>query len=75
MSVLDSLKVKIFADGADKAGIVENDIILEIDGTRIDTDHPLGSIISKYRPGDEITLKLWHKGEDKDVKVKLEERK
>lgn len=60
---------------ADKAGIVENDIILEIDGTRIDTDHPLGSIISKYRPGDEITLKLWHKGEDKDVKVKLEERK
>ncbi len=60
---------------ADKAGIVENDIILEIDGTRIDTDHPLGNIIAKYRPSDEVTLKLWHKGEEKSVIVTLEERK
>lgn len=60
---------------ADKAGIVENDIILEIDGQKIDTEHPLGNIIAKYRPGDEVTLKLWHKGEEKTVKVTLEERK
>lgn len=60
---------------ADKAGIVENDIILEIDGTKIDIEHPLGNIIAGYRPGDEVTLKLWHKGEEKSVKVILEERK
>jgi serine protease Do len=60
---------------ADKVGIVENDIILEIDGTKIDTEHPLGNIIAKYRPGDEVMLKLWQKGENKDVKVTLEERK
>jgi serine protease Do len=60
---------------ADKAGIVENDIILEINGQKIDIDHPLGNIIATYRPGDEVTLKLWHKGEDKEVKVILEERK
>ncbi len=60
---------------ADKAGIVENDIILEIDGQRIDTEHPLGNVLAKYRPGDEVTVKLWHKGETKDIKVLLEERK
>lgn len=60
---------------ADKAGILENDIILEIEGQRIDTEHPLGNVLAKYRPGDEVTVKLWHKGETKDIKVLLEERK
>ncbi len=59
---------------ADKAGLVENDIILEINREKIDGNH-LGSIIGKYDVGDEITLKVWHKGEEKEVKVKLEERK
>lgn len=60
---------------ADKAGLVENDIILEVDGTKIDTSHPLGTIVSKYHPGDTILLKVWHKGDMKDVEVTLEERK
>lgn len=60
---------------ADKAGIVENDIILEIDGQRIDTEHPLGNVLAKYRPGDTVRVKLWHKGETKDIAVVLEERK
>jgi serine protease Do len=60
---------------ADKAGLVENDIILEINGEKIDESHPLGSVIGAYNIGDEITLKIWHKGEVRDVKVVLEERK
>lgn len=60
---------------ADKAGIVENDIILEIDGQKIDAQHPLGNILAKYRPGETVTVKLWHKGETKDIPVILEERK
>jgi len=60
---------------ADKAGIVENDIILEINGQKIDTKHQLGDMIAKYSVGDTITLKIWHKGEEKTVQVKLEERK
>lgn len=59
---------------ADKAGIVENDIILEIDGKKVDTDHSLVSFMAQYSVGDEVTVKLWHKGEVKDVTVKLEER-
>lgn len=59
---------------ADKAGIVENDIILEIDGKKVDTDHSLIYFLGQYSVGDEVTLRLWHKGEMKDVTVKLEER-
>jgi len=60
---------------ADKAGIVENDIILEVNGTKVDQDHQLADLIAKYNVGDTVTLKIWHKGEEKTVQVKLEERK
>lgn len=60
---------------ADKAGIVESDIILEVNGTKVDANHPLTSFMARYVVGDVITLKVWHKGETKDIKVKLEERK
>ncbi len=60
---------------ADKAGIVENDIILEFNGTKIDADNSLQSLVAKSKVGDEITLKVLSKGVEKTVKVKLEERK
>ncbi len=59
---------------ADKAGIVENDIILEIDGKKIDENHSLIYYMGQYAVGDEITVKVWHKGEIKEVQVRLEER-
>lgn len=61
---------------ADKAGIVENDVILEVDGEKVDQNDntTLTSLISKHNVGDTITLKVWHKGEVQDVKVTLAER-
>ncbi len=59
---------------ADKAGIVENDILLEINGQRIDEEHSLISFMGQYAVGDVITVKVWHKGETKDIQVRLEER-
>lgn len=60
---------------ADKAGIVENDIILEVNGQKVDSSNNLAKLISKFKVNDEITLKISHKGEEKEVKLKLEERK
>lgn len=60
---------------ADKAGLVENDIILEVGGTRIDEKNPLVNLIQKYNVGDEVAMKVLHKGEEKTVKAKLEEQK
>ena len=60
---------------ADKAGLMENDVILEINGTKINEKNSLTNLVSDANVGDEITLKVWHKGDMKEVKVKLEERK
>jgi len=60
---------------ADKAGLVENDIIIEINGEKVTGDNPLAKIVGKYKAEDEITLKIFHKGEEREIKVKLEEMK
>ncbi len=60
---------------ADKAGIVENDIILEIDGVKLDSETSLASVIRGKSVGQVINLKILHKGEEKIVPVILEAAK
>lgn len=57
---------------ADKAGIVENDIILEIDGVKLDDKTSLASIIREKNVGQVVNLKILHKGVGKNVPVTLE---
>lgn len=60
---------------ADKAGLQENDIILEVNGEQIDESHTLLDLVQQYQVGDTVTLKVLSKGQTKEVKVKLEESK
>lgn len=60
---------------ADLAGIVENDIILEINGEKITTNNQLGDIVTRFSVGDNMTLKIWHKGQTNEVQVTLQELK
>jgi serine protease Do len=60
---------------ADKAGIVENDIILEVDGQTIDEHHSLVSLIQKHSIGDTVKIKFLHSGDEKTVEVRLDELK
>ncbi len=60
---------------ADKAGIMENDIILEIDGKKVDKKNSLAVLVAQYSVGDKITVKIWHKGEEKSLQVMLEDKK
>jgi serine protease Do len=57
---------------ADKAGILENDIILQINGERVDENNSLTKRMSKYNVGDSVTLHIQRKGAEMDVKVTLE---
>ncbi len=41
---------------AEKAGIVVEDIILQVDDQKIDSGHPLGLLIAQHSVGDEIKL-------------------
>ena len=43
---------------AEKAGLKQGDIILEIDNKRIDENNPLAKIILKYQSGDTVVLKI-----------------
>lgn len=60
---------------ADKAGLVENDIILEVDGVEVDENNSLADIIGKHNVGDTLTMKVLHRGSEETIKVTLEERK
>jgi len=57
---------------ADKAGIVENDIILDVDGVKLDDTNSLSDIIRGKSIGQVITLTILHKGVQKNVSVTLE---
>jgi S1-C subfamily serine protease len=59
---------------ADIAGIKENDIILEVDGTKIDQNNDLATLLQKYNVGQTIQLKVLSQGKEKTVSVKLAER-
>ena len=56
---------------ADKAGIVENDIILAIDGEEL-KELDLAKILREKQVGDTIEVKILHKGEEVTRSVVLE---
>ncbi len=56
---------------ADQAGLQAGDVILEINGQTIDTNHALGGVIANFAPGDEISIKYWRSGQESTVKLKL----
>jgi len=60
---------------ADKSGLIENDIILEINGKKIDEDYSLADAIKNLNVGDSVSLKVYHKGEEKSINLILGESK
>ncbi len=58
---------------ADKAGLRENDIILEMDGVKITQEVSLARQIQKHKVGDVVKLKVLRQGEEQEIKVELEE--
>jgi len=59
---------------AEKAGLKEGDVILELNGEKITTDNSLTKTIQKYNPGDKVTLKVLRDGKEMMVDVVLTER-
>lgn len=57
---------------AAKAGIKNKDVILSVNGVKIDQDNGLSLILAGYRPGDKVTLSVLRDGQKQDIKVTLE---
>ena len=60
---------------ADKAGIKEFDIILEIGGEKITEKNPLANVLQKFEIGEKIDFKILREGKEINLKVELEEKK
>ncbi len=58
---------------ADKAGVTEGDIILEVDGQVLNSNTSLASIIQKKQVGNTVSLKLLSDGKEKMVTTTLDE--
>lgn len=59
---------------AEKAGLKENDIILEFNDEKITVSNSLAKIILKYDPGDRVKLKILSDVQEKTIWVTLAER-
>jgi C-terminal processing protease CtpA/Prc len=59
---------------AEKAGMQDHDVIVELDGDRIAGPAHLGELLKFYSPGDRITLKVWRTGKTLALPVELGER-
>ena len=57
----------------DKAGIKENDIILEFANKKIDLLNPLAQMISKKNAGDTVVIKILRNGKEINISITLEE--
>ncbi len=60
--------------GADKAGLKEGDVVVELNGERVTAQSSLANMILQYNPGDTVTLKILRDGKEMEVKVVLGER-
>lgn len=58
---------------ADKANLQEGDIILEVNGQEVNSEQSLAELLAAKEVGEEVELKLYSDGNEKDVTVTLEE--
>jgi serine protease Do len=56
---------------ADKAGLKAGDIVLEIEGQTVDSEHPLDALLTSYAPGQVVKLTILRSGSQVEVSVTL----
>ncbi len=70
--------VEVVADSpAQKAGIQEEDIVIEFDGKKVETndEQSLSKMVLEKKVGQTVTLKIWRNGETKIFNITLEAAK
>jgi 2-alkenal reductase len=61
----------VSGSAAERAGLRANDVITKVNDQPIDPEHPLQSLMVKFRPGDKVTLTLIRDGQQRTVDVTL----
>jgi S1-C subfamily serine protease len=65
----------VAGSAAAKAGLRNGDIILEVNGQRVDEDHSLAAILKNFSPGDAVKMKVLSGDQTKDITVTLGQSK
>lgn len=60
---------------ADKAGLLENDIVVAVDSRKVETADDLIDMIREHNSGDKVTIKVLRDGAEKEFQVTLDEPK
>jgi len=59
---------------AAKAGLHEGDVVLEVNGQKVEDDAEFARIIGESNPGSKVNLVLWRNGSRQNVSATLESR-
>ncbi|MBU4299396.1 trypsin-like peptidase domain-containing protein [Patescibacteria group bacterium] len=65
----------IRGSAADKCGLKEYDIVLEVNGEKVTEQNPLTDILAKHKIDDEVEMKVLREKKKIILKTKLEEKK
>ncbi len=57
---------------AEKAGLKINDVILSVNGEEVDFEKNLARLVSKYKPGEVINLKIVREGKEMEARAVLQ---
>jgi len=57
---------------AEKAGIEAGDVILEVEGVKVNKVNELQARVASFDPGEEIKIVVWRDGKEKTIEVVLE---
>lgn len=60
--------------GAAESGLEIGDVVLAIDGQEISDFPELQESVSRFHPGDEVMVRVWRNGEEREVLVQLKDR-
>ena len=60
---------------ADKAGLEENDIIVEFNGRKIDDSDELRRLVRRTKPEEMVKIKVLRKGKEREFEVKIGKRR
>jgi 2-alkenal reductase len=53
------------------AGLRQGDVVVKVNDQQIDAEHPLATIMLKYRPGDRVRLAILRDGKQQSVEITL----